>query len=157
MKVAPGFSPGKEGDDAHAVLLAWANPAPNHDPRVIFPMLIRRETADDHTAIHEVNRLAFGAPPEAELVDALRRNGQLLISLVAEIDRNERSRAIVSAVLSLGEALGMRVIAEGIETAEQRAELLRLGCDAGQGYAFSPPLPPDELTAYITSRNTTPT
>ena len=57
-------------------------------------------------------------------------------------------------VLSLGEALGMRVIAEGIETAEQRAELLRLGCDAGQGYAFAPPLPPDDLADFITRSNT---
>ncbi len=75
-------------------------------------------------------------------------------SLVGELDQNERSRAIVAAVLSLGEALGMRVIAEGIETAEQRAELLRLGCDAGQGYAFAPPMPPDDLADFITRSNT---
>jgi diguanylate cyclase (GGDEF)-like protein/PAS domain S-box-containing protein len=76
-------------------------------------------------------------------------------SLVAELDRNERSRAIVAAVLGLGESLGMKVIAEGIETAGQLAALRQLGCTAGQGYAFAPPLPPDALAAFITSENTT--
>jgi EAL domain-containing protein (putative c-di-GMP-specific phosphodiesterase class I) len=49
--------------------------------------------------------------------------------------------AIVTAVLSLGHALGLRVVAEGVETEAQRERLVGLGCDAGQGYLMSRPVP----------------
>jgi putative acetyltransferase len=47
---------------------------------------IREETADDHSAIREVNRLAFGRDDEGRLVDALRDGGYAKVSLVAEVD-----------------------------------------------------------------------
>jgi diguanylate cyclase (GGDEF)-like protein len=49
-------------------------------------------------------------------------------------------RAIVAAVVSLAHTLGMKAIAEGVETAEQLAELRSLGCDMAQGFLVSPPL-----------------
>jgi EAL domain-containing protein (putative c-di-GMP-specific phosphodiesterase class I) len=49
------------------------------------------------------------------------------------------AQAVVEAVLSLAQSLGVEVIAEGIETAEQRSALLALGCTQGQGYLFSKP------------------
>jgi EAL domain-containing protein (putative c-di-GMP-specific phosphodiesterase class I) len=49
--------------------------------------------------------------------------------------------AIVTAVLSLGHALGLRVVAEGVETEAQRDRLIGLGCDAGQGFLMSRPVP----------------
>jgi diguanylate cyclase (GGDEF)-like protein/PAS domain S-box-containing protein len=70
-------------------------------------------------------------------------------SLVSELDRNARGRAIVAAVVGLGEALEMRVIGEGVETAEQLACLRELGCNGGQGFVLAPPLPPDELVAFV--------
>ena len=74
--------------------------------------------------------------------------------LVGELDTNDRSRAVVRAVISLAKALDMTVIGEGIETAEQLTTLLELGCDRGQGFYFSPPLPAEELPAFL--RNGTP-
>ncbi len=53
--------------------------------------------------------------------------------------------AIVDASVRLGHAIGMTVIAEGIETAEQALALRKLGCERGQGYYFSMPLSPDEI------------
>ena len=47
------------------------------------------------------------------------------------------SAAVVHAVLALARTLGMEVIAEGIETAEQRDYLLQIGCEQGQGFLFS--------------------
>ena len=49
-------------------------------------------------------------------------------------------RAIVGLVVGLGESLGMRVTAEGIETEAQRACLLELGCPRGQGFLFDRPV-----------------
>ncbi|GAA3629507.1 hypothetical protein GCM10022223_53890 [Kineosporia mesophila] len=54
-------------------------------------------------------------------------------------------------VVALAQHLGVAVVAEGIETMSQRAELQRLGCRLGQGYLFSPPLPPSRLAALLAS------
>src|SRR5579862_1807360 len=61
-------------------------------------------------------------------------------SFVADIQHNNQSREIVHTVISLAHTLGMDVIAEGIETAEQVDELKSLGCKYAQGYFFSKPM-----------------
>ena len=57
--------------------------------------------------------------------------------------------AIVVAVITLAHALGMRVVAEGVETAQQRDRLLELGCDLGQGFLFAAPLDPDAFARLL--------
>ncbi len=49
--------------------------------------------------------------------------------------------AIVTAIISLGRALGLRLVAEGVETRRQLDELRRLGCDRAQGFMFARPRP----------------
>jgi diguanylate cyclase (GGDEF)-like protein/PAS domain S-box-containing protein len=73
-------------------------------------------------------------------------------SFVASIGKDERALAIVGAVASLAHALGMNVTAEGIETAEQLDHVRSSGCDNGQGYHFSRPLPADEITRLFLRR-----
>jgi len=68
---------------------------------------------------------------------------------VKDIPEDEASGAIASTIVSLGTALGMSVIAEGVETEEQRCFLARLGCHRFQGYLFSRPLPIDKLELFI--------
>jgi EAL domain-containing protein (putative c-di-GMP-specific phosphodiesterase class I) len=58
---------------------------------------------------------------------------------------------IVETIVAMGQKLGTRLIAEGIETEDQRARLLMLGCASGQGYLFSEPLPAEAAAAVITS------
>jgi EAL domain-containing protein (putative c-di-GMP-specific phosphodiesterase class I) len=53
---------------------------------------------------------------------------------------NSESLEIVKTILSLGSNLGMKVIAEGVETPEQASQLRSLGCEFAQGYFFSKPL-----------------
>jgi EAL domain-containing protein (putative c-di-GMP-specific phosphodiesterase class I) len=57
----------------------------------------------------------------------------------------EDSAAIVRAVSNLGAALGLSVVAEGVETEQQRAFLCEAGCDELQGYLFSPGVPVDRI------------
>jgi PAS domain S-box-containing protein/diguanylate cyclase (GGDEF)-like protein len=71
-------------------------------------------------------------------------------SFVIDIATDARDRAIVAAVTSLGHALGLRVLAEGIETEAQRSCLVELGCDLAQGYHFGRPMPAAEITALLT-------
>jgi diguanylate cyclase (GGDEF)-like protein/PAS domain S-box-containing protein len=64
---------------------------------------------------------------------------------VSGLDQPGEDRAIVAAVIAMAHALGMITVGEGIETAEQYEQLLELGCDLGQGYLLSQPLPPEQF------------
>jgi EAL domain-containing protein (putative c-di-GMP-specific phosphodiesterase class I) len=61
-------------------------------------------------------------------------------------------RAIVAAVVSLAHTLGMKAIAEGVETAEQLAELRALGCDMAQGFFIAKPLAAPALDDLLARR-----
>jgi diguanylate cyclase len=70
-------------------------------------------------------------------------------SFVGSICEEEAARAIVNAIIQIAKALGMTVVAEGVETEEVREELAEMGCDFGQGYYFARPLKPDALIALL--------
>lgn len=70
-------------------------------------------------------------------------------SFVRDLDDDANDRAIVSAIISMAQALGMQTTAEGVETDGQLEFLRAQGCDEGQGYLFSRPLPADEFEAYL--------
>jgi diguanylate cyclase (GGDEF)-like protein/PAS domain S-box-containing protein len=72
-------------------------------------------------------------------------------SFVHELEATEEARAIVDAIVAMGRALGLTVIAEGIETERQLAALRSLGCGYGQGHLFSPALPADAAFAALAS------
>lgn len=57
--------------------------------------------------------------------------------------------AIVTAVITMARSLNLKVIAEGVETAEQLQRLRELGCERAQGYLLGRPMPPNEITARI--------
>ncbi|MDQ3947449.1 MAG: EAL domain-containing protein, partial [Actinomycetota bacterium] len=57
--------------------------------------------------------------------------------------------AVAHAIVRLANTLELGTVAEGIETEEQLAELLRLGCELGQGYLFAPPLPGGEMAEVL--------
>jgi diguanylate cyclase (GGDEF)-like protein/PAS domain S-box-containing protein len=61
--------------------------------------------------------------------------------------------AIAASVVDLGRAVGLRTVAEGVETPEQLAILHRMGCRAGQGYIWSPALPLGELAKLLTGQD----
>ncbi|MGZ5872199.1 MAG: putative bifunctional diguanylate cyclase/phosphodiesterase [Bradyrhizobium sp.] len=62
-------------------------------------------------------------------------------------------RAIVSAVASLGQSLGMATVAEGVETEEQMARIVSDGYTDVQGYLISRPMPPEQIGRFLLSRN----
>jgi len=69
-------------------------------------------------------------------------------TFIQDIPDKEEDNSIVRAILSMAHALGMRVIAEGVESPEQREFLREEQCQYAQGYLFSKPLPPNEMELF---------
>lgn len=75
-------------------------------------------------------------------------------SFVADLQRDPDDLALTGAIISMSHALGIKVVAEGIEQEAQLALLIERGCDCGQGYLFSRPLPAAALRALLTRAGT---
>ena len=73
-------------------------------------------------------------------------------SFVSSMTERRESRKIVSAVVGLGQSLGLETIAEGVETEEQAEMLLLLGCEMGQGWLFGRPVPAEQLSGVTSAR-----
>jgi diguanylate cyclase (GGDEF)-like protein len=78
-------------------------------------------------------------------VDALKIDK----SFIQGMEENENDAVIVKSTIDLGRNLGLRVVAEGVETAEAWRQLVVLGCDVAQGYYLSRPVPAAELVAWV--------
>ena len=76
-------------------------------------------------------------------------------SFVAGI--GDEGSTLVTAIVAMAHGLGLEIVAEGVETEEQLAFLAERGCERYQGYLCRPPLPPDELLAVASSRNSSST
>ncbi|AKJ27361.1 PAS-domain containing protein [Caldimonas brevitalea] len=70
-------------------------------------------------------------------------------SFIREVASDSADRAITGAIIAMGKTLSLTVVAEGVETLEQRDFLRENGCDEMQGFYFSKPLPPEELAAFL--------
>ena len=70
-------------------------------------------------------------------------------SFVCDLEAEASDRALADAVIGIGQALGLRVVAEGVETPGQRELLARAGCDMAQGFLYTRALPADELVAWL--------
>ena len=70
-------------------------------------------------------------------------------SFVRDILTDPNDEAIAGTIVALGNSLGLAVIAEGVETAEQKSRLAALGCFSYQGYYFSRPVPADVFVAFV--------
>jgi EAL domain-containing protein (putative c-di-GMP-specific phosphodiesterase class I) len=73
-------------------------------------------------------------------------------SFIQDISTDSEDRAIVAAIISMSRSLGLKTIAEGVETVEQLDFLREQGCDEAQGYYFSKPLPVAQMDALLAAR-----
>jgi len=72
-------------------------------------------------------------------------------SFVSRLGANGENAEIIEAIVVLAHKLGMDIIAEGVETSQQLHYLHQLGCEQIQGYLFSPPLPPSQITKLLSA------
>lgn len=74
-------------------------------------------------------------------------------SFITDLTSHQGQMSVVSTIILLAHALQLKVIAEGVETAEQHAQLQQLGCDELQGYLFGKPMPGKDVEALLALRN----
>ncbi|HVR31082.1 MAG TPA: EAL domain-containing protein [Acidimicrobiia bacterium] len=77
-------------------------------------------------------------------------------NFVNDLEHNLASRLIVGAVVGLAHGLGMKVVAEGIETVGQRDQVAKLDCDFSQGFYFAKPQPSDAIDALVSTDDALP-
>jgi len=70
-------------------------------------------------------------------------------SFVSGLPSDEGDAAIVRAIIALGRSLGREIIAEGVETSEQAAWLMREGCSTAQGFLFARPMPEQDFERWL--------
>jgi diguanylate cyclase (GGDEF)-like protein len=70
-------------------------------------------------------------------------------SFVRDLPKDSEDQAIAQAIINMGKALGMTVVAEGVETSEQETFLRDHACDEMQGFLFSKPVPPDQMADLL--------
>ncbi|WP_421714881.1 putative bifunctional diguanylate cyclase/phosphodiesterase [Alteromonas stellipolaris] len=75
-------------------------------------------------------------------------------SFISPLCFSEHDESLVGAIINMAASLGLKTVAEGIEDEETLQKLLLLGCDIGQGYFWSKPLPENALMEFLKSRNT---
>jgi EAL domain-containing protein (putative c-di-GMP-specific phosphodiesterase class I) len=78
-------------------------------------------------------------------------------SFVTALDRSANGGVIIQAIVTLGRALGMGVVIEGVETEEQRVLLRLAGCNEMQGFLFAKPTPRDEISRLLSQLGSAPT
>ncbi|WP_154098029.1 putative bifunctional diguanylate cyclase/phosphodiesterase [Bacillus coahuilensis] len=71
---------------------------------------------------------------------------------IMNIENNEKSLNVTKAIISMGNHLHLRVLAEGVESKEQMDSLVQMGCDYFQGYYFNKPMPSDAVTTLLEQR-----
>jgi diguanylate cyclase (GGDEF)-like protein/PAS domain S-box-containing protein len=98
--------------------------------------LVLDDFGTGYSSLAYLNRFPF---------DALKIDGSFVDALGIEQERT----AIVEAIIGMARALGLDVIAEGVENEAQLSELRRLGCDYAQGHLFSRPLPAEKISALL--------
>ena len=70
-------------------------------------------------------------------------------SFITPLGEDKEAGAVVAAIVRLAKALRLSVIAEGVETDEQRQQLKEIGCAQAQGFLFSAPVPADRIDALV--------
>jgi len=74
-------------------------------------------------------------------------------SFVRNLESDSNDVALCEAIIVMAHKLGLKVIAEGVETEQQRDLLSRAGCDYAQGYLYAKPMPPEAFEQWLTARN----
>lgn len=115
------------------------------DTRATLQMIERLSAAGVHLSIDD---FGTGYSSLSYLRQLAAEELKIDRSFVCDLETSADARAIVDAVIKLAQALGLKVVAEGVETEQQQEILRRLGCNELQGYLFAKPMPAAALALW---------
>jgi diguanylate cyclase (GGDEF)-like protein len=115
------------------------------DTRVTLQVIERLSAAGVHLSIDD---FGTGYSSLSYLRQLAAEELKIDRSFVCDLETSADARAIVDAVVKLAHALGLKVVAEGVETEQQQEILRRLGCNELQGYLFAKPMPAAALALW---------
>lgn len=143
--------------DLHAVLSAHGI-----SPSRLVVEITETAAPADHSSLERILQRISGLGIQVSLddfgtgfssLDGLRRPGvaeaKIDRSFIARMNDSHADHAVVRAIITMAHAYRRRVVAEGIEDVQQLRELMRLGCDVGQGYFLARPMPFSSLSAWV--------
>jgi EAL domain-containing protein (putative c-di-GMP-specific phosphodiesterase class I)/FixJ family two-component response regulator len=119
-----------------------------HDPSYALDVLARLRMKNVQLSIDD---FGTGYAMMQQLVNVPANELKIDRIFVRTMHSNDSDRVMVEKTIELGHDLGMTVTAEGVETEAQLEFLRKKGCDRAQGYLFSRPLPPRQMTAWLSS------
>jgi diguanylate cyclase (GGDEF)-like protein len=122
------------------------------DPALADAQLKRLEEAGYKLAVDD---FGMGHSSLAYLISLKIDRLKIDRSFVKDVARSETNQKLVTAMVSLGQSLGLDIVVEGVETQEDATVLARLGCTMAQGYLFARPMPPKALATWITEHQAT--
>ena len=142
----------ENGVSAHQLILEVTESAIMHEPQLAVQTMQQLRTLGIRFAIDD---FGTGHSSLAQLhalpVDELKIDR----AFIMDVDRSLSNVAIVQATTELGHTLGLKVVAEGVETPEVWNALLRLGCDLVQGYFISRPVPDGSVIEWTRAQRAT--
>jgi len=99
----------------------------------------------------DVDDFGTGHTSFVSLLRLMPRRFKIDRQLIEPVATSEGQRRLVASIVDIGRTLGIKVVAEGVETMEQARVLREVGCDFLQGYAFARPMPAEELERWVRS------
>lgn len=140
----------KTGADARNLKLEVTETSAMEDPALTMQLLtelknlgVRLSIDDFGTGYSNLSQL-YRLPFDSIKIDR---------SFISSIGKDGERPAILEAIITLGKNLGMKLVAEGIETEYQFKTLRSIGCDYGQGYLIAKPMPKEEIEKQILNKN----
>jgi diguanylate cyclase (GGDEF)-like protein len=165
MTMSVNISATELRDPVLPILLADAIDAAGLDPRAICLEIAEADLAADPDPVIEalerlkaigvriaIDDFGSGAAPLTRLRELPIDELKIHESFVAAVGDSPEDTAFMGSLVELGHALGLHVVAEGVETEAQLEHLRQLGCDAAQGYAISRPVSAEQFEALLLAR-----
>ncbi len=135
-------------EDVDSGLEAWLSRVHPDDREHIRQTIAKQNLGElPHNAIFGTGHTSF-----VSLLRLMPRRFKIDRQLVSPVARSDAQRQLVASIVGIGRTLGIQVVAEGVETAEQARVLGEIGCDFLQGFAYGRPMPAPELVQWLRSK-----
>ncbi|NOQ14670.1 MAG: EAL domain-containing protein [Methyloprofundus sp.] len=137
------------------ILLGMEFPVHNLEVEVTEGLIMRQESLQELKKLEDfgvrisMDDFGTGHSSLAQLKHLPISKLKIDRSFIKDLETNENDKVIVKTIIAMGHSLGLKIVAEGVETVEQQGYLVKQGCDLIQGYLLSRPVPPEQLEALL--------